>query len=123
MWKNGHFSKNNRNFQEIFILALENDARNVHTKFHRATTKRKTKKSVELQHWVGVQDKNISKSKMLEKGHFSKKNQIFQKIFILAFEDHERNAHTKFHGATIKIKTKKVGGTVAIGRGTGPKIF
>ena len=111
------------NFRKIFILAQGNHARNMCIKFNRATTKRKTKKLVELQHWVGVQDKNISKSKMWEKGHFSKKNQIFQKIFILAFEDHERNAHTKFHGATIKIKTKKVGGTVAVGRGTGPKIF
>ena len=107
------------NFQKIFILGQGNHARNVCIKFNRATTKRKTKKSVELQHWVGVQAKNISKSKMWENGHFSKKNRNFQKIFILPLEDHARNAHTKFHGATKKNENKKSRGNCSGRSGSG----
>ena len=44
MSKNGHFSKNNSNFQKKLKSALENRVRNTHTKFHRGRTKLKTQK-------------------------------------------------------------------------------
>ena len=105
MSKNGHFSKNNSNFQKKLKSALENRVRNTHTKFHRGRTKLKTQKVRGTEAFGREERKKKKKSKFGSFWQISK----YQNSDVNSNFEQRLTAFPYFdHGLSNEPKTKPI---------------
>ena len=96
-FKKGHKVWKNWNFKKCFTIHLGNAARNVHTKFHWASSSSLVFKSGQPKR---LEAAKYYKFQSFKNGHKFWKNSNFKKCFILVLGNAVRNAHTKFHWAS-----------------------